>query len=466
MADRVAIAWVHGDAGRVSSFEDSRDALRDWDNDNNRYIKRFFKVRSGAMGLELARNNIAAQLIASDCDWVLMIDTDMGFHANALDMLMAVADPQTRPIVGGLCFAPRIYATDGMNGFWSRPSPTLFGWHPIDDDREAGFVLEPMYPVNGIVQVSATGTAFLLIHRSVFERIAELEYEGRDGSIQKMGPTWFDRTPDPNGQLAGEDVSFCIRANLAGIPIFVHCGVKTSHYKSYWLQEKDHWRAYNPPPATDETAVIVPIMKRPQNAAPFMASLRASTGLAKVYAVADHDDTATIQAWAEAGAEVIVGDVVTFARKVNLGYSKTSEPWLFVTGDDVRFHPGWLDHAQHVASVFDAGVVGTNDLGNARVMNGEHSGHLLVRRSYVDEVGSSWDGPGVVCHEGYGHNFVDDEIVLAAKRRGLWQMALGSVVEHMHPLFGKSDGDETYERGQSTYEEDGQLYAERAEANR
>jgi hypothetical protein len=116
--------------------------------------------------------------------------------------------------------------------------------------------------------------------------------------------------------------------------------------------------------------------------------------------------------------------------------------------------------------VLQASVVGTNDLANARVLAGEHATHLLIRRSYVDDVGSSWDGPKILAHEGYRHNFVDDELVTAAKQRGVWQMALGSVVEHHHPVFGKADDDDVYQLGQSFWETDWELYKQRLEANR
>jgi hypothetical protein len=108
-------------------------------------------------------------------------------------------------------------------------------------------------------------------------------------------------------------------------------------------------------------------------------------------------------------------------------------------------------------------VVGTNDLGNPRVLAGEHATHLLIRRSYVDEQGASWDGPGVVAHEGYRHWYVDDEIVTSAKQRGVWQMALGSVVEHFHPLFGKAEQDDVYRLGQSFAQTDRATFLERSE---
>lgn len=454
---RVAIGYAHSDSGGCASWEASLAALIAYDQRHAGYLahpQAKMAVRVGTDGLPSARNTVAANVVASDVDWLLWIDTDMGFAPESLYQLLMVADPAERPIVGGLCFAQRQFAHDGMHGYRTQPLPTIYDWIP-DDEGIARFTSVPLYPVNTLVRTPATGSAFILIHRSVFETIAE-----------KVGPEWYDRTPGTDGRLLGEDVSFCVRAGFCEIPIHVHTGVRTTHYKSQWLSEVDHWRNYNPPPATEEVAVVVPVLNRWRNAAPFMTSLRASTGLAHVYAVADSSDDAVIRAWEDAGATVLIDDLGTFARKVNLGYAKTTEPWLFLCGDDVRFHPGWLDHTQHVAATFNANVVGTNDLGNPRVMSGEHATHLLIRRTYIDETGASWDGPGILAHEGYRHWYVDDELVTAAKQRGVWQMALGSVVEHLHPIWGKGEDDEVYQLGQSYAEQDKALYLERLEANR
>lgn len=451
---KVSLAYVHGDDGRVTSFEESREALIAHDRAHEQFLVHDhgrLTVRCGTDGLPAARNTVAAKLVASDVDWLLWVDTDMGFAPDTLYRLLAVADPARRPVVGALCFAQRQFAHDGMNGYRTQPMPTLYDWKEAEDGVPR-FLSVPMYPVNHLMRVAATGSACILIHRSVFERIAE-----------KLGPTWYDRTPGTDGKLLGEDISFCVRAGLLEVPIHVHTGVRTSHYKGQWLGEVDHWRAYVPPPATEPTAVIVPVLQRPQNAAPFMRSLRASSGLATAYAVFQDDDEATADAWLAAGAEVLrVSPAATsFASKVNAGYAKTHEPWLFVCGDDVTFRAGWLDHAQHVAATFGAHVVGTNDLGNPRVMAGEHATHLLIRRAYIDERGASWDGPGAVAHEGYRHWYVDDEIVTAAKQRGAWQMALGAVVEHNHPLWGKAAEDEVYALGQSFAEADRGVFERR-----
>lgn len=211
--------------------------------------------------------------------------------------------------------------------------------------------------------------------------------------------------------------------------------------------------------------MVVPVLGRPQNAVPFMSSLRASTDRATVYAVAGPEDTAeahqaTVAAWYAAGAEVITGPGVTFAEKVNLGYEMTTEPWLFIVGDDVEFRFGWL-----AAAIGAAGdeyhVVGTNDLGNPRVIAGEHGTHLLIRRSYVAQHGASWDGPGVVCHEGYRHMYVDDEVVTVAQQRGVWISARNAVVEHLHPAWGKGDDDPVYVLGRSHMEQDRERFEKR-----
>jgi hypothetical protein len=100
-------------------------------------------------------------------------------------------------------------------------------------------------------------------------------------------------------------------------------------------------------------------------------------------------------------------------------------------------------------------------MGNPRVIAGEHATHLLIRREYIDSVGASWDTPGLIASESYMHNFVDDEIVLAARQRNVWTMALGARVEHMHPLWGKHDDDSVYHLGESFFEVDMKTWNDR-----
>jgi GT2 family glycosyltransferase len=399
-----------------------------------------------------ARNTAIAGWLDDDSrkhvDWWMWLDTDMGFHPDTVEQLLKVADPEHRPIVGGLCFSQSEQGDDGYGGKRCEPRPTMFKWVP-----ELGTVCVADYPINALVDVAATGSACILIHRSVFETIRK-----------EQGDVWYDRIPNPYvGGMHSEDISFCLRAGSLGFRAFVHTGVRTTHLKNLWLSEVDYWNYRPAPPARERVTIVVPTRGRPDNAEPFMESLRASTSLASVVAVCNTDDPDSVKAWDAAGARTIELDWKPgdFARKMNLGYQAGLDPWIMLVGDDVRFHPAWLDHALHVADLQGADVVGTNDLGNPRVMAGEHATHMLIRRSYIADQGASWDGPGVVCHEGYKHWYVDDEIVTVAKQRGTFAMALGSIVEHLHPLWEKGEDDATYELGQSTAKYDAELWKQR-----
>jgi hypothetical protein len=276
--------------------------------------------------------------------------------------------------------------------------------------------------------------------------------------LNEYGPVWFDRIQDPDGSLLSEDLSFFKRwMDLYGPSgCHIHTGVRTTHLKPIWMAEPDFWAVAAVLPATERVDVIVPVLHRPQNVRPFLETLTASTGLATAWFICEPGDTEEIDEVRKYGGRV-VEHAGTFAEKMNYGYrhSKVGSeaPYVFMVGDDVIFQPGWLDHAEFVANYYKADVIGTNDMGSPRVICGDHATHLLIRRSYVDEVGASWDGPGIVCHE-YGHQFVDDEIVAAARQRGVWQMALGSIVEHLHPYWNKADDDDIYRKGRETMDAD------------
>jgi hypothetical protein len=424
-------------------------------------------MKCGTDGLAEARNNAVRAFLDEDrADWLFWIDTDMGFPADIIDRLAEVADPQERPIVGALAFTWREEGPDGMGGWRTAPVPTIFDWKVLSDDH-MGFSVRYDIPADTVTTCAGTGSACVLIHKSVFERVRE-----------KYGDHWYDRVPNPTmGKLTSEDLSLCLRAGSLQIPVHVHTGVKTTHQKTLWVSETDYTAALvldklaagTVPPAEEACAVLVPVLWRPGKAAPFMEAFNASGApLATVYAIADPEDEETAAAWREAGATVLYApDEIypgTFPQKVNAGYAQTSEPWLCLTGDDCAFHPGWLDHALYAARN-GASVVGTNDLHNPRVTAGQHATNWLIRRSYVDEQGGGWDGPKVLAHEGYRHLYVDDETVQAAKQRGAWVWAQRSVIEHLNVVWGLSDADKTHERGLAHADEDRALYRARLAAS-
>ena len=130
-----------------------------------------------------------------------------------------------------------------------------------------------------------------------------------------------------------------------------------------------------------------------------------------------------------------------YAKKINRAVAATTEPLVFLGADDLRFHPGWFEAAKARLTP-GIGVVGTNDLLSKRVMAGEHSTHSLVTRAYVAQ--GTIDDPTKLLHEGYPHEFVDDEFIETAVHRRAFVHAADSVVEHLHPFGGKAPTDALY----------------------
>lgn len=446
------VAYLHPDHVAASFQQSYADLVLADVSSPDGIIADGVRSHGGGWDISTRRNEAVEKLLAGDLKWLFFIDADMGFQPNALAELRRVADAAERPIVGGLCFTWKNLGGDGSNGLRCAAVPTIYDWALCDDGYHR-YTARHAYPVNRVVPAAATGAACLLIHRSALEVM-----------LDGFGRTWFDRTLGDDGQQLGEDIAFFDRCRRLGVPVHVHTGVRTTHSKTTWVGELDFWRTIQAPPATELVDVIVPVLHRPQNVKPLMDSLRASTGLARAWFVIERGDVEVRSLVCECGANAIEYSG-SFADKVNHAYGAiTSDaPWILLCGDDVRFRPGWLDHAEAVGNLYDAGVVGTNDLGNPHVMAGNHATHMLIRRSYIDEVGATFDGtPGVVCGP-YRHCFVDNELVLAAMKRGAWQMALGSIVEHLHPLWGKGEEDDVYRLGYSFYEQDEALFNERAE---
>lgn len=181
-------------------------------------------------------------------------------------------------------------------------------------------------------------------------------------------------------------------------------------------------------PKMTDVDIIVPAMRK-ENEDRFFDSLKGS----------DHD--------------VSVGSLdKTYAENVNDMVRATSSEWVLVVGDDVEFTPGWFEAAAAVSESCD--IVGTNDSELGRVRNpdvaaGRHADHFFIRRSYIEEIGSSLDGPGIAMPECYQHWYVDKEVIGLAKARGVFKFAEDCRIVHHHPGY---DGDESARQADFLYQ--------------
>jgi len=175
------------------------------------------RIQSGPLMTE-GRNRLVAAMLNSPAEWLLMVDTDMGFSHDAAARLLSVADADTHAVVGGLCF--------GVNEEHGQ-FPTLYR----SVQGQPAVIFD--YKRNGLQDVDATGAAFLLTHRSVFERYRRDEFD-----------PWFHRrfvlgTERHPGGWLGEDISWCFHLRDKGVPILVDTRVKIGHVKSTMVTEHE-----------------------------------------------------------------------------------------------------------------------------------------------------------------------------------------------------------------------------------
>lgn len=179
-----------------------------------------------------ARTEVVVSFLQMNIEWLLMADADMSWDYEDFDRLCRVADPVRRPIVGGLCFAGgRSAHSEEMKIF-----PTLYNMTADDQGLYSEIIFD--YPENRVMEVSATGAAFLLVHRSVL-----IEMQNKLGYNNPF--PWFAESV-LRGKPVGEDITFCVRATSLGFKIFVHTGVKVRHEKRSYLTEEaydNHRRA-------------------------------------------------------------------------------------------------------------------------------------------------------------------------------------------------------------------------------
>ncbi len=141
------------------------------------------------------RNDLVEQF---EGDWLLFVDSDMIVPEDGLEKLLS----HNKPIVGGLCFRkvppynPTIYFDHGNENFeWQ------YKW-----------------PEDGLFECDATGTAFLLVRREVFDKIKKPIFEYTDIS---------------------EDLLFCRKAREAGFKIWIDPTVEVGHIRPKAVYKKD-----------------------------------------------------------------------------------------------------------------------------------------------------------------------------------------------------------------------------------
>lgn len=188
----------------------------------------------GGLYIDHNRNIIVQRFMKTDADWLLQIDTDILFPPDIVEQLLRVAGEDCRIIAASV----PLPMDDGIHscGYMRTNVPGVWANVPPREVSASG------------TDVDGIATAVSMIHREVFERIAD-----------RHGQKWFLKTEMPNmveptsaaawngdGPMKdrqyipiGEDLAFSLRAILEGYRCRVVRLRGLKHYKTGPISHDD-----------------------------------------------------------------------------------------------------------------------------------------------------------------------------------------------------------------------------------
>jgi GT2 family glycosyltransferase len=157
---------------------------------------------------------LTEKMLDSEANWLLQVDTDIEFPPTLMETMLDLAGEDKKILAASVPLG-LAYPTCG---FMQTEQPGIFEALP----------LVPMEPI----EVDAIATACVLIHRSVFEEIAD-----------RHGKCWFhtiymaksaEGTPGRDFAFTGnqEDIAFSIRAKALGFKVWCVHVPGLVHYKT------------------------------------------------------------------------------------------------------------------------------------------------------------------------------------------------------------------------------------------
>lgn len=196
------------------------------------------------------RNELVARLWQDDVKFthILFIDDDISPDPDALERLLS----HGKDIVSALCTKRA-----------DPPVPTT------KEFTESGSVLQKLHWSNhgGLVEFDGTGTGMILISRKALDATTEFymncgwerkmglgtekqwariskmrreQFEKADDPRWLKNGNWFDFLPALNGcGQYSEDISFCWKAKMCGIPVYVDTAVTPRHWGLYGYSFED-----------------------------------------------------------------------------------------------------------------------------------------------------------------------------------------------------------------------------------
>lgn len=244
--------------------------------------------RSGA-NISFARNEVVASFLRQPpekAEWLLWLDSDMVPPPDFMYRLLAASAITGGKVIGGLC------VMDKDEG----PVPTLYQLAPPGADGVT--IVQFDYEPGTIAQVAATGSACVMIHRSVFEAMAD--------AMPGVRYPWYTER-EVGGHWVSEDIHFCLKAGELGFTQYVDCTTQVGHQKGKrTLWPADIKTGVGVPPA--KRVVVIPVKDRLDLTSDLVHQLR-EQGEAADIVICDNGSGTRTRNWLDSQDDLVVLDM-------------------------------------------------------------------------------------------------------------------------------------------------------------
>ncbi len=188
------------------------------------------------------RNNLVQAFLATECERMIFLDSDITFEPGAL---LKIAHAPVDFAAG--CTRHKLEAES---------YPLMF----CDKD----FIVPEE---NGLVEIDSIGTAFMSLSRNVFAKFKSA-YPNRE--YQHYGKTacCYFQTPFENGSLYGEDTYFCKEWRACGGKIYLNPELEITHwdFKTPYVGHIGNWlKGRNKENGNVKRSTTLPQMEAPRD---------------------------------------------------------------------------------------------------------------------------------------------------------------------------------------------------------
>jgi glycosyltransferase involved in cell wall biosynthesis len=215
-----------------------------------------------------------------------------------------------------------------------------------------------------------------------------------------------------------------------------------------------------------QIAVLIPTYKRPSKLKELVENFFKYSKDSSLYFIINLDDNETVAELARLKNKFdfsIFNSEEEYVGCINYGVKTTKEPFIFCGADDILFTKDWDLKLLKVMQDKSINVSGGIDDWTCS-KSGVHISHPLVRRSYIEGVGSYWGGNDGLYFNGYKHYQCDIELEQLAWFRNCFRLCKEVTIHHNHYINKKSVDDETYAKSRKKLKKDVETYNERCSA--